>query len=213
MTSFDADYFERGLESGVSCYTDYRWMPEMSLCMAHHLTRRLGLQESDKILDFGCSKGYLVKALRLLGHQAYGCDISEYAIGAGDPAIREHLVVITDPQEPIPFDSAFDWVISKDVFEHMDVESIGLLLQSARRKAVNMMLAIPLGVSPGVFMVPQYHMDKTHIQVQTREWWDSMLNDNGWEILSFSHEFPGMKENWTTRYRGGDGFWVLKRRP
>jgi SAM-dependent methyltransferase len=46
------------------------------------------------VLDVGCAKGFLVKALRNLGLQAYGVDISEYAIGKAESGMREYLRVM-----------------------------------------------------------------------------------------------------------------------
>jgi len=46
------------------------------------------------VLDVGCAKGYLVKALRDAGLEAYGVDVSEYAVSAADPSIRPYLRVM-----------------------------------------------------------------------------------------------------------------------
>lgn len=43
------------------------------------------------VLDVGCAKGFLVKALRNLGIQAYGIDISEYALSKAEANIRPYL--------------------------------------------------------------------------------------------------------------------------
>ena len=47
------------------------------------------------VLDVGCAKGFLVKALREGGLEAYGVDLSEYAVGAADPSIRGFLRVMS----------------------------------------------------------------------------------------------------------------------
>jgi SAM-dependent methyltransferase len=46
------------------------------------------------VLDVGCAKGYLVKALRDAGVEAWGVDVSEYAVNAADPSIRRYLRVM-----------------------------------------------------------------------------------------------------------------------
>jgi 2-polyprenyl-3-methyl-5-hydroxy-6-metoxy-1,4-benzoquinol methylase len=43
------------------------------------------------VLDVGCAKGYLVRALRRLGLEARGIDVSCYAIGQADEEVRPHL--------------------------------------------------------------------------------------------------------------------------
>lgn len=42
-------------------------------------------------LDVGCAKGFLVEALRELGYDASGADISEFAICQAAPELRPHL--------------------------------------------------------------------------------------------------------------------------
>ena len=73
---YDKDYFENGLGSTKSCYENYRWIPELTIPMANKLINYLEINNNYKLLDFGCSKGYLVKALRLLDYDCYGVDIS-----------------------------------------------------------------------------------------------------------------------------------------
>ncbi len=81
---FDRDYFERGIASGKSLYENYRWIPELTIPMAMTYIDTLGLKKEDRILDFGCAKGYVVKALRMLHRKAWGCDVSDYAIESSD---------------------------------------------------------------------------------------------------------------------------------
>jgi SAM-dependent methyltransferase len=47
------------------------------------------------VLDVGCAKGFLVKALRDAGIDARGVDLSEYAVGAADSSIRGFLRVMS----------------------------------------------------------------------------------------------------------------------
>jgi len=68
---YDEEYFESGLATGKSCYLNYRWLPELTIKMAHNIIRYLDLKENEKILDYGCAKGYLVKAFRILDIEAY----------------------------------------------------------------------------------------------------------------------------------------------
>ena len=63
---FDENYFEKGRETGKSWYENYRWMPQRSFREALAIIDCLELNEKSYVLDVGCSKGYLVKALREL---------------------------------------------------------------------------------------------------------------------------------------------------
>ena len=62
MNIYDKNYYECGIESGKSLYTNYRWMPELTIPMCSRMIEHLKISSRDKILDFGCAKGYSVKA-------------------------------------------------------------------------------------------------------------------------------------------------------
>ena len=66
--------------------------------MCHHIAKDMDLDDNEKVLDFGCAKGFTVKALRLLGYKAYGVDVSEYAISQIAENTRRWCGVIK-PQE------------------------------------------------------------------------------------------------------------------
>ena len=40
---FDLEYFEQGPMTGKSLYTNYRWLPELTLPMCHHIITYFGI--------------------------------------------------------------------------------------------------------------------------------------------------------------------------
>ena len=56
-------------------YYDGRWKK-----VAKDIVKKYNLKKGSKVLDVGCAKGFLVKDLVDLGIDAYGLDISEYAL-------------------------------------------------------------------------------------------------------------------------------------
>lgn len=46
-----------------------------------------------KILEIGCAKGFVVQDLRELGADAWGLDVSSYAVGECDPVVAPYLMV------------------------------------------------------------------------------------------------------------------------
>jgi SAM-dependent methyltransferase len=71
-----------------------------------------------RVLDFGCGSGRLVKELRALGYDAYGCD-AWTQLGAGPPPDDAYLLEISVNPYRLPYDDAnFDFVVSTSVFEH-----------------------------------------------------------------------------------------------
>ena len=62
-------------------------------------------RKPESVLDVGCAMGYLVEALRDLGVEAYGVDVSEYAISK----VREDLKPFckaTSALEELPEDTS-----------------------------------------------------------------------------------------------------------
>jgi len=96
MNYFNKDYYENGISSGLSLYTNYKWMPDLTIPMAFRIIEILNIKERDSILDFGCAKGYMVKSFRMLYRDAYGVDISDYAISNCDKEVENYLLKIED---------------------------------------------------------------------------------------------------------------------
>ena len=99
---YDASYFNKGIETKKSCYTNYTWMPDLTIPMAYKMIKYLNINEKDMILDFGCSMGFLVKALRKLDVKAFGVDISSYAINNCDLEAKNYCKLMSD-KNYLPF--------------------------------------------------------------------------------------------------------------
>ena len=110
---FDEKYFEDGVRHRVSAYENYRWMPERTIREASSIINNI---QFDKVLDFGCAKGFMVYAMRLLGKEAYGVDVSEYAVSNGHPKVKDYLSVIESAED---VKGGWDLIIAKDVLEHI----------------------------------------------------------------------------------------------
>ncbi len=210
--SYDQNYFENGVASGVSGYENYRWMPELTMRMAFHMINSLGIKSNESILDFGCAKGFLVKAFRLFDFDAYGCDISSYAISMVDKDIENHCWSINGCGDHGIFKKRYDWMISKDVFEHIMENDLRVLMDFARSHVDKMFLVIPLAAndSDGKYLIPEYDKDVTHVLAKSSKWWINLFQETGWVLSDFSHTFKGCKENWTEHWPTGNGFFTIK---
>jgi SAM-dependent methyltransferase len=209
---FDETYYERGLASGISGYMNYSWMPETTLRMAHFMISGLPIQADDCVLDFGCAKGFVVKALRILGIESFGVDVSAYAIGQAPAEVAPYCRLIAGCRDPALFQRHYDWLLSKDVFEHIAEEELRVLLTRARDHIRRMFIVVPFGQDDGrgKFVIPAYDSDITHITVKPRAWWDELFALQGWRIRSFAFRFTGVKENWTRAWHKGNGFYILE---
>ncbi|KKM61779.1 hypothetical protein LCGC14_1528260, partial [marine sediment metagenome] len=166
---YDETYFERGLESGISCYQNYRWIPELTIPLAMTLIDYLGIVRGEKILDYGCAKGYLVKALRLLYRDAWGLDISQYAIDHSEGCcyLKEGNIV---HNSYLTFPSEFDLCIAKDVFEHiLDIDQVLEWIPANR-----LFVIVPLG-DRVKFNVPVNNFDKTHCNCWDIDIWIEII--------------------------------------
>ena len=112
---FGREYFDGSRDTGYGGYVyDGRWIP-----VADDIVRYFELEAGARILDVGCAKGFLVKDLRARqpGLEAYGLDLSDYALRHAEPEAARYLVRGTC--EALPFrDASFDVVIAKDVIHN-----------------------------------------------------------------------------------------------
>ena len=108
---FNKDYFTDGIAKGISCYENYRWIPELTYPMAHSFYNFLELRKNSNVLEYGCANGFLVKCLKDFGVNSFGVDISSYAIENSKEEIRENIVLGNSNNLPWP-DNYFDLVIS-----------------------------------------------------------------------------------------------------
>lgn len=205
-------YFENGLKSGVSGYENYRWLPELTLRMAHYLIQELCIRKNATILDYGCAKGFLVKALRILDINAFGCDVSKYAIHSADQSVKSLVWHITGVEDPKLITDVYDWIFAKDVLEHISEDELNILVPRLRKSTDNMFVAVPLAASDNStnYVIPEYDKDVTHIIRKTIDWWSALFVKHGWKVIRQEYRFPGCKENWTNNWEKGNGFLVLK---
>jgi len=209
---YNEDYYEHGVSKGISGYMHYRWMPEMTLRMAHHMIQTLGLKPSDVVLDFGCAKGFLVHAMRILDIPCFGVDISEYAISRAPAEVRDFCKQIMSIEDMIDNKAPYDWIVSKDVLEHLHEPEIDCFLEVAYRSSKKLFIAVPLGGddTSGKFIIPSYDLDKTHVTVKSFSWWQHKCEHFGWQVMAAGYSFPGMKENWVKIDAKGNAFFTLE---
>ena len=188
---YDEDYFLRGKQTGKSLYENYRWIPELTIPMAESIVRHLGILKGDCVLDFGCARGYVVKAFRLLGYDAWGVDVSEWAIDNVDPDVKQYCSLLSGSLTC----ADIDWVIAKDVLEH--VEHVGGAISDIMRTAVKGVLAVvPLSsFDDGRYVVEEYEKDVTHAHRLTLETWENLFMRCGWDVDA-SYRVVGIKDNY-----------------
>ncbi len=211
---FDKDYYTDGIAKGLSCYENYRWIPELTYPMAHAFFNFLNLKKKSNVLEFGCAHGFLIKCLIDYGVNAYGVDISDYAIKNCHNDINKRLALIknnnlTNSLKKLNFKKKFDWIISKDVFEHIPINHLKTLLNQMSKISKKLFVIVPLG-EKSRYRIKQYHLDKTHIVIKNEKWWINLFEDNGFSSEKMFYKVDGIKDKWYKVNKRGNGFFVLK---
>jgi SAM-dependent methyltransferase len=107
---YDEFYFATGC--GLPYRRDEHWLKFFGR-IAEDLVTRLAPRS---VLDAGCALGLLVEQLRLLGVEAEGVDISEFAITQAPAEVRPFVRVASVSE---PFGRRYDLITCIEVLEHM----------------------------------------------------------------------------------------------
>lgn len=115
--AFDREYFHYG--RGKQSYRDYSFVgfyPQFQF-LATWIKDNFNPR---RVLDIGCAKGFLVKAFREIGIEAYGVDISHYAISNSFEDTRPYLYELDVSRDVLPFpDGYFDFITFLQVIEYL----------------------------------------------------------------------------------------------
>lgn len=182
------------------------------MALARQVIRVMDIQRQGVFLDFGCARGYLVKALRRLDVAAYGCDISEWAIQNCDPEVKEFV----STRFPVNY---FEHIWLKDVAEHLEPCDLKQVLWEVGKLALkSVMLIVPLEqAGTGKYVREEDNFDKTHKICWTLEKWMDALSDalrgkgnrEGFAIQGSWH-IPGLKPT-SLSHPKSCGFITLRR--
>ena len=145
------------------------------------------LKKGDRVLDIGCAKGFLVKDLLSIGIEAYGIDVSEYALKNCEPEVIGRLHLGNADKIPFP-DKSFAVTISINVIHNLSRERCILALKEMERLA------------PG----------KGYVQVDSYRTPEEKELFLSWVLTGVTHYYP---EEWKKLFReanyNGDYYWTL----
>jgi ubiquinone/menaquinone biosynthesis C-methylase UbiE len=109
-------YFDGPRTYGYGGYRyDGRWIP-----VAEDIVKHFNLKSGDRVLDVGCAKGFLVKDLMKVcpGLEAFGLDISEYALMHCEPEVVGRLHLGSAAKLPFP-DKSFNAVLALNTIHNL----------------------------------------------------------------------------------------------
>ena len=202
---YDGDYYMRGVQTGKSLYENYRWMPQQTIPMCQAIVAHLGVKKDQTVLDFGCARGYTVRAFREMGYIAFGYDISEWAVANADESIKHHLTRYQEVAAAIKP----DWIIAKDVLEHIDDLCQVVELLKVARKGILAVVPLAHGTHWDTYDVPDYEKDVTHVHRRPLSWWVNIFHQPGWSVEG-RYRIKGIKDNYA-QFPTGNGFITCRR--
>lgn len=207
---YDKNYYENGLLSKKSLYENYRWLPELTIPLAEEITTIMSGSlngdelKSTTILDFGCAKGFLVKAFRELGYTAFGIDVSQYAISESPLEIKGYVRCLDLLKEPLPLEwMPIDYIIAKDVLEHLEKDQLFKQLTKLRTLSNRILVIVPLGDGTKYF-IDEYEQDPSHYIKEDLGWWVETLNNYGFQVKG-TYEVGNLKSSWKSHHLKGNG--------
>ena len=169
---FDEAYFELGATKGTA-YSNYRDSARVSRTYAEIADAVIEVFHPSRVLEIGCATGIIVKHLNARGCEAWGIDVSEWAVSQA-----EHSNVKLASADALPFrDRHFDLVFSCHSLEHIpDHAFIKALAEMTRVSSAFQFHMLPiLGVAPydgQPDVVKQaLRRDPTHHQLHPHPWW------------------------------------------
>ncbi len=184
-----------GFGSGTNAFASQEYELKQSTNSSHRqIANWLSSARPLRILDLGCSSGYLSAELRALGHTVIGVDVEELE------GVRKRVdeFVQCDLNDGIPSQAGvgFDVVLAADVLEHV-AEPARLLHDAAKVLEPNgsMIACVPnishwyprTRVAAGRFAYERRGiLDRGHLRFFTRRTFRTLASDCGFDIARFA---------------------------
>jgi len=190
-TQFNEGYYLRGEGSNygreirgsphtMTAYTEQVYLPRDRQVVNVFLST---LPNIRRVLVLGCARGYMVQAFREKGVEAFGVDISEWAVANGSEMVRDYLYCGDICDLSLWGDGYFDLVVALDVLEHIRAPDLYTAIKEAVRVGNTVVLDVP--IRPDDDEPDQSHgTDKTHVSIYSKMWWITEFLKQGVEPLS-----------------------------
>lgn len=158
---FDADYYEHHLGE------PYRWEePKWHEFFGRVADALVAELAPTTALDAGCGIGFLVHALRSRGVEAYGFDVSEYAIAQVPEELRAYCWVASITEE---LERDYDLITCIEVLEHLPAELSEPAIDNLARHTSRILFS----------STPGDYREATHVNVQPMEHWIALFARGG----------------------------------
>jgi len=154
--AFDAYYYAH--DCGAPYLRNEQWLNFFG-GVAERIVKEINPKS---VLDAGCAMGFLVEGLRARGVEAWGVDVSEYAIGQVHESVRPYCRVGSITQ---PFQRKYDLVTCIEVFEHMPPAEAEKAAENLCRHTDDILFS----------STPFDYKEVTHVNVHPPEYWAELF--------------------------------------
>ena len=117
---YEKDYWDGDRKYG---YGGYKYIPGRLTSIAKKIIKKFRLNNSSKILDVGCGKGFLLYEIKkiLPGATVVGLDISKHGIKNCHPSLKNNLKIF-DAKKKLPFKNGqFDLALSFGLYHNFSI--------------------------------------------------------------------------------------------
>lgn len=172
---YDKKYYETSC--GELPYYNEAWLPFFEK-IADKIVEDI---HPKTVLDVGCAMGYLVAALRDRGVEAFGIDVSEYAISKVRKDIKPYCKVASAIDElPKELPQRYDLIVTIEVAEHLYEEDCEKFISNICGYADDIIFSSS----------PEDTREDTHFNVQQPEYWAKRFaKHNFYKVLSYNASY------------------------
>jgi GT2 family glycosyltransferase len=177
---FDQYYYAH--DCGHPYQRDEEWMAVFG-----HIAQRIMRDiQPGSVLDAGCAWGFLVEKLRKIGIQAWGVDVSDYAIQNVAPEVKPFCWCGSITR---PFPQKFDLIVCIEVLEHLPKSEAEVAIENLCQHTDDILVSSS----------PFDYKESTHINVQPPEYWAEQFAHQGFfRDVDFDASFISP---WAVRFR------------
>ena len=168
--AFDAQYYATSCGSPVE--RNGAWLGHFNR-IAEQISTRIRPKTA---LDAGCAWGFLVEGLRIHSIEAWGVDISEYAIQQVLPAFRPYCWA-GSLTEPLP--RRYDLIVTIEVFEHLLPEQSDAAIANLCAASNDILFS----------STPENKTEATHFNVRSAADWVGAFARHGFKQAEFDASF------------------------
>jgi 2-polyprenyl-3-methyl-5-hydroxy-6-metoxy-1,4-benzoquinol methylase len=168
---YNADYFELGRTSNWD--RGYHWAAFRSIFRDAAAWLAECFPEAGSVLDIGCAKGFLVRALREHGIAAYGFDHSRWAIEHAEAEARPYLRLAST--DDVEWPDRCDLATAMHVLECLTELQIRTFLPRARDFVGQALIAV---IAPPE--IPRGDRDRARVTRLDRAGWRALFLASGW---------------------------------